>query len=44
MIPDDLLYTKPWTDNITLELFPDGEPLEKICLENEKDVKHLVGQ
>lgn len=41
---DGTFYTKPWGATVTLELFPDGEPLEKICLENEKDVHHLVGQ
>jgi hypothetical protein len=41
---DSALYEKPWSTDVVLELLPDGEPLEKICLENEKDVHHLVGQ
>jgi hypothetical protein len=41
---DPKYYEKPWTTSVTLELYAEGEPLEKICLENEKDLAHLGAQ
>ena len=42
---DDLqAYEKPWTASVGLELRAGEEPMEKVCLENERDLAHLVGQ
>ena len=38
-IDDPEAYTKPWTVNIEATLQTNGELLEFICLENEKDVR-----
>ena len=43
-IDDPKAYTKPWTIKVTQILAPDTELLDYICLENEKDVKHLEGK
>jgi hypothetical protein len=43
-IDDPKAYTKPWTVTLTHVLIPDTELLEYYCLENEKDVTHLVGR
>jgi hypothetical protein len=43
-INDPGSYEKPWTASVGLELLPTEEPLEKVCLENEKDLTHLFGQ
>ena len=43
-VDDPGAYEKPWTASLGLELLTGQEPLEKICLENEKDLSHLVGQ
>jgi hypothetical protein len=43
-IDDPNAYTKPWTIRVTQILAPDTELLDYICLENEKDVKHLEGK
>jgi len=40
-IDDPNSYTKPFTTKVTELLMPDTELIENICLENEKDVKHL---
>ena len=42
-VNDPKAYTKPWTILIKQILAPDTELLDYICLENEKDVKHLPG-
>jgi hypothetical protein len=40
---DDLkTYTKPWTVKLNQTLKLDTDLLDYICLENEKDIKHLV--
>src|SRR5262249_53366934 len=39
-VDDAKAYTKPWTITESLELFPDGELIEYVCNENEKDIKH----
>ena len=43
-IDDPKAYTKPWTTGETLTLLPDGELIEYVCSENEKDLHHLVGK
>ena len=43
-IDDPKAYTKPWTIKVTHILAPDTELLDYICLENEKDVRHLEGR
>lgn len=41
---DPKTYTKPWTINVAVSLFPDTDLLENVCLENEKDRERLVGR
>jgi hypothetical protein len=42
---DDLKgYTKPWTIKMNQTIKLDTDLLDYICLENEKDVQHLVAQ
>ena len=42
---DDLkAYTKPWTIDVDVNLVPDTDLLENVCLENEKDRERLVGR
>jgi len=43
-INDPGAYEKPWTAGVGLELRTGEEPLEKVCLENERDLAHMVGQ
>jgi hypothetical protein len=43
-IDDPKAYTKPWTIRVTQIIAPDTELLDYICLENEKDVRHLEGR
>jgi hypothetical protein len=43
-IDDPKSYTKPWTVTLPLRLLPDTELLEYICVENNKDLPHLVGK
>jgi hypothetical protein len=43
-IDDPKVYTKPWTFKQNHHLTPDTELMEYICNENEKDLKHMVGQ
>jgi hypothetical protein len=38
-IDDPQAYTKPWSANVEVTLVPNGELMEFICLENEKDVR-----
>jgi hypothetical protein len=40
-IDDPKSYTKPFTMKINQLLLPDTELIETVCLESEKDVKHL---
>jgi hypothetical protein len=42
-VDDPKAYTKPWTIQIKQILAPDTELLDYICLENERDVRHLPG-
>ena len=41
---DPKAYTKPWTIDVDVNLVPDTELLEYVCLENEKDRPRLVGR
>jgi hypothetical protein len=43
-VDDPKAYTKPWTIKLTQVLAIDTDLLDYICLENEKDLKHLVGK
>ena len=43
-IDDPKAYTKPWTVNVNQRIALDTDLLEYACLENEKDVPHLVGK
>jgi hypothetical protein len=38
-IDDPKAYTKPWGNTVSATLIPDGDLMEFICLENEKDTK-----
>ena len=35
-------YTKPWTVKMVQTIKLDSDLLDKIMMENEKDIKHLV--
>ncbi len=41
-IDDPIAYEKPWTATEDLRLELDGDLLEYVCIENEKDAPHLV--
>jgi hypothetical protein len=43
-IDDPKACTKPWTINVNQHIALDTDLLEYACLENEKDVPHLVGK
>jgi hypothetical protein len=43
-VDDNKAYTKPWTVKLTQKLMADTDLLEFVCLENEKDVRHLTKQ
>jgi hypothetical protein len=43
-VDDPKAYTAPWTVRLTEFLKVDTELLDYICLENEKDLRHLVGK
>ena len=43
-VDDPKAYTKPWTVKVKQILAPDTELMDYICLENEKDVPHLVAK
>ena len=43
-IEDPKAYTKPWSIKVKQILAPDTELLDYICLENERDVRHLASQ
>jgi hypothetical protein len=40
-VDDPKAYTKPWTIKLTQIIAPDTELLDFVCLENEKDVRHM---
>jgi hypothetical protein len=43
-VNDPKAYTKPWTVKLTWQLVTGTELMEYICIENEKDVSHMVGK
>ena len=43
-VNDPKAYTKPWTVKLTWQLVTGTELMEYICIENEKDVAHMVGK
>jgi hypothetical protein len=43
-IDDAKAYTKPWTVNYSATLLPEGELLEFICNENNRDIPHMPGR
>jgi hypothetical protein len=43
-VDDPKAYTKPWSVRLIQAIVIDDELLDYVCLENEKDVKHLVGK
>ncbi|HXP87019.1 MAG TPA: hypothetical protein VN841_19975 [Bryobacteraceae bacterium] len=43
-VDDPKAYTRPWTVTLHQPIVVDTELLDYICLENEKDVSHLVGK
>jgi hypothetical protein len=43
-VDDPKAYTKPWTVKLNQVIALDTELLEYVCLENEKDVSHMVGK
>jgi hypothetical protein len=43
-IDDPKAYTKPWSAKENLTLMPDGELLEFVCQENEKDIRHMLNK
>jgi len=40
-IDDAKAYTKPWTVTYSATLLPEGELMEFICNENNRDIPHL---
>jgi len=42
-VDDPKTYTKPWTIKLNQAIKLDTDLLDYICLENERDVQHLVG-
>jgi len=43
-IEDQKAYSRPWTVTEDLRLDPEGDLIEYVCNENERDVRHLVGK
>jgi hypothetical protein len=43
-IDDPKAYVKPWTVTQVFELMADGELIEYVCNENNRDIPHLVGK
>jgi hypothetical protein len=43
-VDDPKAYTKPWTIKVNELIQPNTELMDYFCLENERDVKHLVGK
>ena len=43
-VDDPKAYTKPWTVTLVQNIVVDNDLLEYVCLENEKDVRHMVGK
>jgi hypothetical protein len=43
-VDDPKAYTKPWTVTLVQNIVLNDDLLEYVCLENEKDVRHMVGK
>ena len=43
-VDDPKAYIKPWTVKVNELIQPNTELMDYFCLENERDVKHLVGK
>ena len=43
-VDDPKAYTRPWTATLKQTVVVDSELLDAVCQENEKDLRHLVGQ
>lgn len=43
-VEDQKAYSRPWTVTEELRLDPEGDLIEYVCNENERDVRHLVGK
>jgi hypothetical protein len=43
-IEDPTVFTKPWVYSLDAVLTPDNEIIENLCIENEKDVPHMIGK
>jgi hypothetical protein len=43
-IDDPKAYVKPWTVTQAFQLMADGELIEYVCNENNRDIPHLVGK
>lgn len=43
-VDDPKAYTKPWSIHVNQSLTADTDMLEFVCLENERDLRHLVGK
>jgi hypothetical protein len=41
---DPPVLRKPWTQKRVLNLDPKGDVEENVCVENEKDIAHMVGK
>jgi len=41
-VDDPKTYTKPWTVKLKLTIKLDTDLLDYVCLENEKDIQHMV--
>jgi hypothetical protein len=43
-VNDPKAYTAPWTVTLSYNIVLDTDLLEYVCLENERDLPHLVGK
>jgi hypothetical protein len=43
-VNDSKAYTKPWTVMLNQSIVLDSDLLEYVCLENERDVRHMAGK
>jgi hypothetical protein len=43
-VDDPKAYTKPWTITLYQIIAPDTDLIDYICLENEKDIQHMVAK
>ena len=43
-VEDEKAYTRPWTVTQDLRLDPNGDLIEYVCNENERDLRHILGR